>query len=553
MTMLVLQAAVSAPNYLNNSLVMSANGGVLAWMGAVSGQTTAYEVFVHDVASGLTRKLGAINPALTGVQADWPALSADGSTVAFVEANTGRVGVLTLASGVLHYATAAATTPAAPGKYAPPSLSANGRWVAFESAASDLVAGDSNGIADVFVRDMLTGGITRIEGLGGPAATPQLSADGQSLVFRGGNQIYLKNLASGALSVASSSSGGVPIADGALWQQFELADSGRYLTFSASGSAIGTDGARNFINVYVKDLVSGELRLLDSGTPGQQIVNEQPEIASDGQLATYISREFGTHAQMRPEYLVQERDVAASHFNPSAEAGMYLGESTFSGDGAILGLVFRSAGVVYHPELIELSSLLRDGALAPGAGDDRIEGSTAIDTLAYEGRRAEYTIVNRVVTDSQTARNGSDTLGSVERLHFSDGNIALDTAGAAGQAFRLYQAAFDRAPDEAGAGFWIRALDQGQSLVSVAAGFIASPEFKSVFGGATGNGQLVEQLYQHILHRAGDSAGIAFWTRALDEGRSTLPEVLVGFSESTENVAALTGVLQGGVAYLPYV
>ncbi len=126
-------------------------------------------------------------------------------------------------------------------------------------------------------------------------------------------------------------------------------------------------------------------------------------------------------------------------------------------------------------------------------------------------------------------------------------------ADVAGQAFRLYQAAFDRAPDEAGIGFSIHALDQGQSLSSVAAGFVASAEFKSVFAGANGNGQLVQMLYQHILHRPGDSAGVEFWTRALDEGRTTLPEVLVGFSESAENVAALVGVLQGGVAYQPYV
>ncbi len=89
--------------------------------------------------------------------------------------------------------------------------------------------------------------------------------------------------------------------------------------------------------------------------------------------------------------------------------------------------------------------------------------------------------------------------------------------------------------------------------MQVAAAFTASAEFKTVFGTAPANAELVAKLYTHILHRPGDSAGIAFWTAQLDQGRASVAEVLVGFSESVENVAALVGVLQGGVAYQPYV
>ena len=50
---------------------------------------------------------------------------------------------------------------------------------------------------------------------------------------------------------------------------------------------------------------------------------------------------------------------------------------------------------------------------------------------------------------------------SSERLTFSDANIALDIDGNAGQAHRIYKAAFDRAPDLGGLGFWINTLDNG--------------------------------------------------------------------------------------------
>ncbi|MCH2105012.1 MAG: hypothetical protein MK291_00055, partial [Planctomycetes bacterium] len=68
-------------------------------------------------------------------------------------------------------------------------VSANGRYVAFTSNASDLVAGDTNGIEDVFVRDMVTGVITRVSvsstGVEGDAASgrPDISADGNIIVF----------------------------------------------------------------------------------------------------------------------------------------------------------------------------------------------------------------------------------------------------------------------------------------------------------------------------------------------------------------------------------
>jgi hypothetical protein len=143
-------------------------------------------------------------------------------------------------------------------------------------------------------------------------------------------------------------------------------------------------------------------------------------------------------------------------------------------------------------------------------------------------------------------------LTGVERLTFADGVLALDIDGAAGQAYRIYQAAFNRSPDLTGLGFWIGQMDQGASLGAVAAGFVASPEFALAYGAAPTNLRLVEQFYQNVLRRPGEQGGIQFWVDVLDRELATVAEVLAGFSESPENQAAVLAVIGQGINYTPY-
>ena len=70
------------------------------------------------------------------------------------------------------------------------SVSAGGHFVAFGSAASNIVAGDTNGVSDVFVRDVASGTTERITAPGDSPATPrgayspQISSDGRFVLFR---------------------------------------------------------------------------------------------------------------------------------------------------------------------------------------------------------------------------------------------------------------------------------------------------------------------------------------------------------------------------------
>jgi hypothetical protein len=155
------------------------------------------------------------------------------------------------------------------------------------------------------------------------------------------------------------------------------------------------------------------------------------------------------------------------------------------------------------------------------------------------------------VTD-KTGAEGTDSLQSIETIRFADISVALDFSGSAGQAYRIYQAAFNRAADQAGLGFWINYLDKGGSVQGMAAGFIDSNEFRSLYGVTPTNAELVGRMYQNVLHRAPDQAGFDYWVGALDKHLSSVSEVLAGFSESAENQAALLGVVGTGIAYVPY-
>ncbi len=146
---------------------------------------------------------------------------------------------------------------------------------------------------------------------------------------------------------------------------------------------------------------------------------------------------------------------------------------------------------------------------------------------------------------------GPDTLSNIERLQFADTNIALDTAGNAGEVYRLYQSAFDRAPLKTGLGYWINVLDQGASLYDVAGWFMQSPEFMGMYGAHPTNTGMVNHFFEHVLHRAPKQTGLDYWTGLLDTHTATPAQVLVAISESPENQAQVIGVIQNGMEYTP--
>lgn len=200
------------------------------------------------------------------------------------------------------------------------------------------------------------------------------------------------------------------------------------------------------------------------------------------------------------------------------------------------------------------SSTEAPNLLRASAGSEKIDGLGGVDTVSFAGVKTAFSVTPAAtgVTVTDKAGNGGvDTLVNVERLAFSDVAVALDIKGNAGQAYRLYTAAFDRAPDKGGLGYWIKMMDSGMSLQQVAAGFTTSKEFADLYGANSSNAEFVGHLYDNVLHRPAEGAGRDFWLDSLSQGVGR-EVVLAHFSESAENQAQVIGVIQNGIEYTPW-
>lgn len=195
------------------------------------------------------------------------------------------------------------------------------------------------------------------------------------------------------------------------------------------------------------------------------------------------------------------------------------------------------------------------GVFAGTAGNDVVHGSNGRDIMAVSGNAGQHKIdiypAGATLHDT-TGAGGLDTLFNVERIKFADKMMAIDIQGVGGQAFRLYEAAFNRASDAAGLGFWIDHLDNGVPLKDVAKGFIDSREFDQIHGPNLDNRDFVAALYENVLDRIPDEAGIDYWVRQLTQGNADRADVLIAMANSDENIAKLVGVMMHGIEYIAW-
>jgi Tol biopolymer transport system component len=144
------------------------------------------------------------------------------------------------------------------------SISADGRYVAFDSRASNLVPGDDNGRSDVFIRDLVRRTTTRISvGCAGTAILSgcyggSMSADGRYIAYEatppdGITQAYAYDRLSGLTRMVSEGEHGEP--GNGLTFRPAVSPSGRYVSFESFSSNLvhGGDALRTY-HVYVRDL-----------------------------------------------------------------------------------------------------------------------------------------------------------------------------------------------------------------------------------------------------------------------------------------------------------
>ncbi len=186
-------------------------------------------------------------------------------------------------------------------------------------------------------------------------------------------------------------------------------------------------------------------------------------------------------------------------------------------------------------------------------GRDLFYGEEGFDVVQLGYARSSFNVTRSDPATFLVNQNGfTDTLtvNTVERLLFNGHEvIALDVAAGqhAGEAYRMYQAAFNRTPDSNGLAGWINFLDQGGSPLVMSQQFINSQEFTTTYG-SLDNTAFVQLLYNNVLHRNGEPAGIAGWVNGLNNGL-TRADVLLGFSESAENTVNVAPAITNGIAY----
>ncbi len=243
------------------------------------------DVFVKDLTTGaiklasLVLDPGPPDPEKGG--GSEPSLSADGTTVAFVSnglipdgADRGGVIYLSDPTGTLRRASTSANGEMGNSGSNNPSLSADGTKVAFESFATNLVPGSGNdGYQQVFLKDLATGAITLVSATSGaePAnnwsVQPSISADGTKVTFQsfatnlvpddinGEADIFLKDLTTGTITLVSTSGNGQP-GNGRSFAPALSAD-GTKIAFGSFASDLVPGDTNETYEVFVRDLSGG--------------------------------------------------------------------------------------------------------------------------------------------------------------------------------------------------------------------------------------------------------------------------------------------------------
>jgi Tol biopolymer transport system component len=187
-------------------------------------------------------------------------------------------------------------------------ISANGRYVAFTSSASNLVAGDTNGVTNVFVRDLYTNTTTLVSAaMGGAAANgaslqPSISANGRYVAFtssasnlvagdtNSAAEVFVRDLYTKTTTLLSVGMGGAA-ANGVSLQP-SISANGRYVAFTSAASNLVPGDTNNATDVFVRSLGwHPKTTRASVSTDGSQGNGDslQPSLSADGSTVAFTS------------------------------------------------------------------------------------------------------------------------------------------------------------------------------------------------------------------------------------------------------------------------
>jgi len=321
------RVSVSSAGVEGNSLSfqarISADGRFVAFHSSatnlVAGDTNAaQDVFVRDLQTNTTERVSvAAGGAQGNGSAGAPSISSDGRFVAFYGQATNLVAgdtngnqdifVRDRQSGTTQRVSLTSSGAEPSGDSYAPAISGDGRFVVYESYANDLVAGDTNSQPDIFLRDRLLGTTERVSiSTSGVEANDYstgaaVSLDGRFIVFQSGAtnfgvggvnfrpDIFLRDRLSGTTTCVSTGSVGGFGSGGGF--DPSISSDGRFIAYHSDGPDLVAGDTNFTADVFVHDRVLGTNERGSVGAGGVQADagSQWASLSADGRFVTFVS------------------------------------------------------------------------------------------------------------------------------------------------------------------------------------------------------------------------------------------------------------------------
>ncbi|RIL04457.1 MAG: hypothetical protein DCC71_14120 [Proteobacteria bacterium] len=328
---------------------------------------------------------------------------------------------------------------------ASPAISADGRYVAFSSFASNLVTSDTNGVSDIFVRDRVAGTTQLVsvstagQVANGASVAPAVSADGRYVAFRSVASNLVADDTNGFQDVfvhdrvaRTTERVSVPDLSGqANGHSFELdiSGEGRYVVFESAATNLVSGDGNGANDVFVRDRIAGTTTRASVNTDGVEGngASRKPVISADGRHVAFVTSatNLGLLSDVHAGADIYHHDRATHSTQVvSIDPDRFLfghgdfGNPSISADGRLI--VFD--GVERSSPQIFQDVWLRDRGVGPGvrlsvseasAAEGSVFGSGTLLFTAILSARTTQNVTFEYWTEDVTARSGSDYVRTV--------------------------------------------------------------------------------------------------------------------------------------------
>jgi Tol biopolymer transport system component len=263
-----------------------------------------------SIATGGTEANGSSGNPSIGGDGHYVAFTSGASNLVIGDTNSsGDVFLRDTETGTTSLVSVATDGTAGDGSSYTPSMSADGHRVAFYSDASNLVAGDTNGYPDVFVLDTVTGTTILVSvGIGGapgnlPSMVPFISADGRHVTFgsfasnlvagdtNGTNDVFVRDLVTGSTALVDASAFGFPVPPNLPSYPSAISADGRYVAFYSTSAVLTLGDTNNTGDAFIRDTLVGTSRRVSMSTDGKEGKDYSfaPSISADGRWVAFTS------------------------------------------------------------------------------------------------------------------------------------------------------------------------------------------------------------------------------------------------------------------------